>query len=43
VRFEGAPMNETFSLEVIPAAGTPMLLFAGVPYGDLRRTRQRYL
>jgi hypothetical protein len=43
VRFENAPMNETFSLEVLPATGTPHLLFSSVPYGDLRKTRQRHL
>jgi hypothetical protein len=42
VRFEAAPMNETFSLQVIPAQGEPHLVFSGVPYGDLRKTKQRF-
>jgi uncharacterized protein YjbJ (UPF0337 family) len=43
VLFENAPMNEHFSLEIIPADSAPITIFTEVSYGDLRKTKQRYL
>jgi hypothetical protein len=41
VVFEDAPMDASFTLEVIPATGLPHAIFSGVAYGDLRKTKQR--
>ena len=41
--FEDAPMDETYSLEVISADGSMKPIFSSVAYGDLRRTKQRFL
>ncbi len=42
VLFEDAPMDEKYSLEIIPEEGDPHLIFSDIPYGDLRKTKQRY-
>lgn len=41
--FKDAPMNETYSLEVIRADGSRKSIFASVAYGDLRRTKQQFI
>jgi len=41
--FEEAPMGETFSLEVLKAGGAKKTIFSRIPYGDLRRTKQRFV
>ncbi len=44
MQFEDAPMNETYSLEVIPEeGGPPRTIFTNIAYGDLRRTKQRFV
>ena len=37
VKFEEAPMSESYSLEIVPTSGAPYCVFQGVTYGDLRR------
>lgn len=41
--FEEAPMGEKYSLEVIKANGGKKIIFSNVAYGDLRRTKQRFV
>jgi hypothetical protein len=41
VLFADAPMNQAYSLEVIPASGSPRPMFREIPYGDLRKTMGR--
>ncbi len=41
--FEEAPMDETYSLEVIRSDGGKRNIFRSVPYGDLRKTKQRFV
>jgi uncharacterized protein YjbJ (UPF0337 family) len=41
--FEEAPMGETYSLEVIRSDGGKRCIFRNVPYGDLRKTKQRFV
>lgn len=41
--FEEAPMDETYSLEVIRSNGGKRSIFRNVPYGDLRKTKQRFV
>lgn len=41
VMFENAPMNETFSLEILHDGGEIRTVFSGVPYGDLRNMKGR--
>ena len=43
ILFENAPMNACFTLEVILSEGKTRLVFSGVPYGSLRKTRPRYM
>jgi len=42
ILFGEAPMNETFSLEVIAENGNSYNVFCGISYGDLRNTKQRF-
>lgn len=41
VVFEDAPMDQSFSLDVIDGQGRTHSIFAQVPYGDLRKTKNR--
>jgi hypothetical protein len=41
--FEEAPMNETYSLEIISDSGDKTLVFSGVPYGHMRKSGQEFL
>lgn len=41
--FEEAPMGDTFSLEVLKDGGVKKTIFSKVSYGDLRRTKQRFV
>ncbi len=43
VLFEDAPMEETFSLEVIHPQGERHVIFSGVSYGNLRKNKRRFL
>jgi hypothetical protein len=36
IRFEDAPMSESFSLEVVPQGAPPYVVFRDISYGDLR-------
>jgi hypothetical protein len=42
VVFEDAPMDQSFSLEVFGDKGQVHAIFAKVPYGELRKTKNRY-
>ena len=42
VVFEDAPMDKTYSLDVIDAGGKAHAMFAKIPYGDLRNSKQRF-
>jgi hypothetical protein len=42
VIFEDAPMDQTYSLDVIDAEGRAHAMFAKVPYGDLRNSKKRF-
>jgi hypothetical protein len=42
VEFADAPMDQDYSLEVIDAQGHAHAIFAQVPYGDMRKTNNRY-
>lgn len=42
VLFEDAPMDRTYSLGVIDEYGATHAMFAGIPYGDLRNTKNRF-
>jgi hypothetical protein len=42
VLFEDAPMDKDYSLDVIDERSAVHAMFAGIPYGDLRKTRNRY-
>ncbi|MEO7424476.1 MAG: hypothetical protein ABI036_04765 [Fibrobacteria bacterium] len=42
VLFEDAPMDQTYSLDVIDEKGVAHSMFAGIPYGDLRNTKNRF-
>ena len=41
--FADAPMNESYSLEVIADSGDKKLVFSGVPYGHMRKSGQAFL
>jgi hypothetical protein len=41
--FKEAPMNEKYSLEVIHADGGQKTIFTNIAYGDLRKTKQRFV
>lgn len=41
--FKDAPMNEKYSLEVIHAGGGQKTIFSNIAYGDLRKTKQRFV
>ncbi|HMA65314.1 MAG TPA: hypothetical protein VKO63_08950 [Chitinispirillaceae bacterium] len=41
--FEEAPMGERYSLEVIRADGGKKTIFSNITYGDLRKTKQRFV
>jgi hypothetical protein len=44
LKFEDAPMNETFSLEVhSDTGGLPKVIFKNVAYGNLRKTKKRFI
>jgi hypothetical protein len=43
VQFDDAPMDETYSLEVIYTNGRKQTMFTGIPYGDLRNTKNRFV
>ena len=43
VLFENAPMDKKYSLKVISQQGESRLLFSNVSYGDLRKTKQRFV
>ncbi|MBW8887403.1 MAG: hypothetical protein JF616_06540 [Fibrobacteres bacterium] len=42
VLFEDAPMDQTYSLDVIDASGKSHAMFAEVAYGDLRNSQKRF-
>jgi len=42
ILFEDAPMDQTYSLDVIDEQGAAHQMFAGIPYGDLRKTKNRF-
>lgn len=42
VLFEDAPMDKTYSLDVIDENGAAHAMFARIPYGDLRNTKNRF-
>ncbi len=42
VVFENAPMDRTYSLDVIDTEGKAHPMFAKVPYGDLRNSKKRF-
>lgn len=42
VEFADAPMDQEFSLDVIDEQGHAHAIFAHVPYGDMRKTNNRY-
>lgn len=42
VLFEDAPMDKSYSLDVIDEDGVTHAMFAGIPYGDLRNTKNRF-
>jgi hypothetical protein len=41
--FEKAPMDEKYSLEIIPEGGEPRVVLSRVPYGDLFKTKGEHL
>ena len=43
VVFEEAPMNETFTLELVSGNGDTTQLFSGVAYGHMRKSKDRCL
>jgi hypothetical protein len=42
VLFEDAPMDRSYSLDVIDGKGVTHAMFAKIPYGDLRNTKNRF-
>jgi hypothetical protein len=42
VVFEDAPMDQAFSLDVIDGEGRTHAIFSGIPYGDLRKSKNRF-
>lgn len=43
LQFNDAPMDERYSLEIIRSDGRIKRMFSDVAYGDLRRTKQRFV